>query len=82
MAILLVLLLVSLQAVDAQECHQTIKELLNGDDISNLFDAFRQVLSNGDQCKIGKYGIGPYQISEQYYNEAVDHYPQLKNGGK
>ena len=44
--------------------------------------AFRQVLSNGDQCKIGKYGIGPYQISEQYYNEAVDHYPQLKNGGK
>jgi len=81
MALLLVLLLVSLQAVDAQECHPRIEGLLNRDDIGNLFDALRQVLSNGDQCKIGEYGIGPYQISEQYYNESVEHYPQLRNGG-
>jgi len=81
MAVLLVLLLVSLQAVDAQECHQKIEKLLKKDEIGELFDAFRKVLSNGDECKIGEYGIGPYQISEQYYNESVEHNPQLTNGG-
>ena len=36
-----------------------------------LFEAIKYTESEGDLCKINGTKIGPYQISEKYYNEAV-----------
>ena len=51
----------------------------------NFYDALRKVKSGGDLCKIGANGnlteLGPYQISEEYYNEAVEFDPGLGTGG-
>ena len=87
MTILLVLLLVSLQTslVQLQEppsCHQGIETRLTDlSQIGKFFDALRKEESDGDLCNIGENGIGPYQISERYYNEAVEYNSQLRNGG-
>ena len=37
---------------------------------TKLFDALRKVESNGNTCKINGGALGPYQISEQYYNDS------------
>ena len=87
MTILLVLLLVSLQTslVQLQEppsCNQRIeKHLTDLSKIGKFFDSLRREESDGDLCNIGENGIGPYQISEQYYKQAVGYNRQLRNGG-
>ena len=49
----------------------------------NFFDALRKVESDGDQCRIsdGGHELGPYQISEKYYKEAVEFDITLKAEG-
>ena len=61
----------------------------------DFFDALRKVESDGDLCKVSvevsvnvssnstsnSTELGPYQISEEYYNEAVEFDPRLKTGG-
>ena len=37
---------------------------------TKMFDALRKVESNGNICKINANKLGPYQISEQYYNDS------------
>jgi len=51
---------------------------------TNFFDALRKAESDGDLCKISDDGrlIGPYQISEEFYNMAVQATPNLQLGGK
>jgi len=51
---------------------------------ASFFDALRKAESDGDLCKISDDGklIGPYQISEEFYNTAVQATPDLKLGGK
>ena len=48
-----------------------------------FFDPLRKVESDGDLCKVGADGneLGPYQISEEYYDEAVEFDPTLGTGG-
>ena len=90
MALLLllrVLLLVIVPFVDAQieeeimDCPDRVKTLFNSLGSDRLFKAMRLVESNGNQCKIDGNKIGPYQISEQYYNEALENNPMLRDGG-
>ena len=88
MTMLLVLLLVSLQASVVQlqgpaQCNQRIEGYFTTElsRLRQFLDALRKVESDGNLCNIGEYGIGPYQISEQYYNQAVRYNPQLRNGG-
>ena len=53
----------------------------------DFFDALRKVESDGDFCKVtvdarsNSTKLGPYQISEEYYNDAVEFDPRLKTGG-
>ena len=49
----------------------------------NFFDALRKVESDGDLCRIsdGGHELGPYQISEKYYKEAVEFDVTLKAEG-
>ena len=49
---------------------------INIDD--RLFHALRSVLSGGNRCMIGDDGIGPYQISQEYYDEAVEYNRMLR----
>ena len=86
---LLLLLLVTLNFADAQieeeiiECPVKVKYLFSDMEQSKrLFEAIRKVESNGNQCKINGNRIGPYQLSEQYYNEALGNNQNLRNGGK
>ena len=87
MTMLLVLSLVCLQVVHSQiqepDCPVKITELFNnqGERIERFFKALRQIESEGDQCKINEARIGPYQLSEQYYAEAVSHDERLRLGG-
>ena len=46
-----------------------------------VYDALRLVESDGDLCKIDGDKIGPYQISKQYYDEAVNFNVKLLNEG-
>lgn len=48
---------------------------------AKFFNALRKLASDGYTCKINASKLGPYQITESYYNEAVEFNPQLKNGG-
>ena len=84
-----ILLLLWFKALDISaqysdyDCSQTLwLKLLLSD---NFFDALHKVESGGDLCKIGADGnlteLGPYQISEEYYNEAVEFDPGLRTGG-
>ena len=59
-------------------CTRILRKL-DGD----FFDALRKVESNGDLCMISDDGkeLGPYQISEEYYMEAVDYDVSLKTKG-
>lgn len=50
--------------------------------VEDFFDALRKLESNGNVCEIGQNGIGPYQISKQHYDAAVNYDQQLKSGGK
>ena len=88
MKLLLVLLLCCevLYTVNAQyraQCSGRILSTLT----DRFFDALRKVESDGDLCKISADGnessteLGPYQISEDYYDEAVDFNPTLKSEG-
>jgi len=49
---------------------------------TKVFDALRKAQSDGDLCKISEDGlrIGPYQISEQFYDNTVEG-TNLKDGG-
>ena len=46
-----------------------------------VYDALRLVESDGDLGKIDGDKIGPYQISKQYYDEAVKFNVKLLNEG-
>ncbi|XP_065920074.1 uncharacterized protein [Dysidea avara] len=46
-----------------------------------FFSALRKVESDGDVCMINGNRIGPYQISEQYYDGAAECRPSLQNEG-
>ena len=48
-----------------------------------LLNAMQYVESRGDNCAVGDNGrsLGPYQITEEYYKDAVEFNPSLKNGG-
>lgn len=48
-----------------------------------LLNAMQYVESGGDSCAVGDNGksLGPYQIMEGYYNDAVEFNPSLKYGG-
>lgn len=79
------LLVLSAQVVRPQEpsCPARVTELFNNQAqlVERLFEALRQIESEGDQCKINDDRIGPYQLSERYYDEAVAHDERLKVGG-
>ena len=49
----------------------------------DLLNRMLCVESGGDICAIGDNGrsLGPYQIMESYYKDAVEHDPSLKDGG-
>ena len=47
-----------------------------------VYNALRQVESDGDLCKIDGDKIGPYQLSRQYYDEAVAFDIKLSNEGE
>lgn len=80
MKLLIVLLFFTVQLQDlyAQQngCIK-IFEKLDGD----FFNALRKVESEGDICKLSADKLGPYQISEEYYNEAVEDNAELKTRG-
>ena len=62
----------------------SINVILDGGD-GKFFEAVRKVESEGDLCKInqttGEIKIGPYQISEDYYNDAACFNEDLKTNG-
>lgn len=51
---------------------------------ANLFDAILKVESGGDLDAVGDGGkaIGPFQIHEDYWTDAVKKDSSLKDGGK
>ena len=81
MKLLIALLLFTVQDVYTQldGCRRAILEKLD----DNFFGALRKVESDGDICKISDDNnkLGPYQISEEYYNDAVADNEELKTGG-
>ena len=77
-------LIVSLQVADSSPvCPPRIQNhFIDSMKVEGFFDALRLLESDGNVCKIGENGIGPYQISKQHYDEAVDYDPELlRNGG-
>lgn len=76
---LLLLLSFTSHGVYAQRdgCSTKILEKLN----DRFFDALRKAESDGDICKISADKLGPYQISEEYYEDAVGADQTLKTGG-
>ena len=93
MNFLLVLLIASVPVI-AQECLVDSEKCCFGefdqclqDGIftlldEQLFDAILKEESEGDICKIDGNKIGPFQISKEYYEEAVRCKPSLSHGGK
>ena len=78
MKLLLFLLYLTARGVNAQlECGERILGTLD----EKFFDALRKVESDGDVCKMSATKLGPYQISEAYYDEAVEDNQELKTGG-
>ena len=59
-------------------CSNRILAQLN----DGFFDALRKMVSDGDLCKVSADGnkLGPYQISEEFYNDALDFDPTLTEG--
>ena len=47
-----------------------------------FLDVLRDVESEGDTCKISGSKIGPYQISKEYYDEAVEFNEDLTTSGE
>ena len=81
MKLLIALLLFTVQDVYTQQdgCRRFILEKLDDD----FFGALRKAESEGDICKMSDDNnkLGPYQISEEYYNDAVADNEELKTGG-
>ena len=78
MMLIILLLYFTAQDVYAQDgCSIKILEKLN----DNFFNALRKEESDGDMCKIDADKLGPYQISEEYYEDAVRANQTLKTGG-
>ena len=68
----------------AQQSSCSISILLAIDD--RFFDALRMMVSDGNVCKSlsrdgSYYELGPYQISEEFYNDAVEFDPTLSTEG-
>ena len=78
---LLVLLIVPIVAQDDSTCFEQCPENVIGLLNDQFFSALRKIESDGDVCMISGNRIGPYQISEKYYNESVECRPSLKNEG-
>lgn len=66
------------------ECFEQCSPKIIGQLIPKFFAALRKEESDGDTCLINgdAIGHGPYQISEQHYNESVKCRPSLRDGGK
>ena len=81
--LLLLALIASLQVADSSPvCPQRIQHHFNDPvKVEAFFNALRKLESDGNVCKIGENGIGPYQVSKQYYDQAVNYDQQLKSGG-
>ena len=72
-------------------CCKVLRTTTQYDDCSRIlnkldddfFDALRKMVSDGDFCKVNADAneLGPYQISEEFYNDAVDFDPTLRTGG-
>ena len=80
MRIALLLFYFTVQDVFAQQSVQCRKILMSLTD--NFFAALRKAESEGDICKMSADKLGPYQISEEYYNDAVEANQALRTGGQ
>jgi len=75
--------LASFVAAIAQDtCFEQCPALVIGQLDEQFFSALRKVESDGNLCMINGNKIGPYQISEQYYDVAADCRPSLLNEGQ
>ena len=70
------------QDQDNSECFEQCSTKVTGLFTQRFFAALRKEESDGDNCLINEDAIGPYQISEEYYNESVKCRPSLRDGGK
>lgn len=77
MAFYLLIILPLLLRVKAQDTIENCPIVIE----DKVYDALRRVESDGDLCKIDGDKIGPYQISKQYYDEAVNFNVKLLNEG-
>jgi len=73
----------SFVAGEAQDtCFEQCPALVIGQLDERFFSALRKVESGGDLCVINGNKIGPYQISEQYFDVAKQCRPSLLNEGQ
>ena len=77
--ITLLLFYITVQDVFTQQSNQCRKILMLLTD--DFLAALRKVESEGDICKMSADKLGPYQISEGYYNDAVEANQALRTGG-
>ena len=78
MALSLLIVLPFLLRVKAQDTIENCPIVIE----DKVYDALRRAVSDGDLYKIDGDKIGPYQISKQYYDEAVKFDVKLLNEGK
>ena len=84
----LLLSFVVLKVLHAQDCTQVDENTDIGPGLSKqqqatFFGVLRKAESDGNLCKVSEDGrlIGPYQISQEFYDAAVTATPSLKLGG-
>ena len=77
LVLLLFLIAQDVRAQQSEPCASSILNKLDGD----FFAALRKEESEGDICKRSANKLGPYQISEEYYEDAVETNQELKTGG-
>jgi len=78
----LVILASFVTAIAQDTCFEQCSALVIGQLNEKFFSALRKIESDGNVCMINGNRIGPYQISEQYYDVAADCRPSLKNEGQ
>ena len=78
--VLLLLLYFIAKGVYAQQDDDDCEKIFY--DFEKFFNVLRKIESEGDICKLSTEKLGPYQISKEYYEDAVSSNSQLKSGGK